>query len=59
MDIAIRRYTQIVVNTRSKDKPDRTNQDLPLSPPKGGGDMALLNALDTADKFDVRDRVEP
>ena len=34
--------------------------DLPLSPPMGGGDMALLSELEVMDdKFEARERVDP
>jgi len=34
--------------------------DLALSPPMGGGDMALLSELEVMeDKFEARDRVDP
>jgi hypothetical protein len=33
--------------------------DLPLSPLRGGGDIARLMGLDMADILDNRDRVDP
>lgn len=33
--------------------------DLELSPPRGGGDIALLMGLEMADMLDSRDRVDP